>query len=282
MRKKLIALLLAAGLLTSNAMAVNTNTYTPLEKTADALNHLGLLAGTGTSYDLEAPLRRDAGITLLVKLLGKEGEAKAGGDFGMPFTDVPDWAKGFAGYAWANKITSGVAAERFGSEMAMTDYMFLTLTLHALGYTDSGENPQFVWNDPYAFAHAVGLIDSAEADPVFTRGDAVKIFWNAMAVKFNGGENVLSQSLIQQGVFTAKKFAQAEKIQENGRTKYQGVPAQPEVGEDDDNDRPASKPSTPSAPSAPAKPEKPSVPEPPAEPEKPSSNGGTILPDDEF
>ena len=56
MKKKLLALLLAAGLLTSNAMAVDT--YTPLEKTADALNHLGLLAGTGTSYDLDAPLRR--------------------------------------------------------------------------------------------------------------------------------------------------------------------------------------------------------------------------------
>ena len=279
MKKKLLALLLAGVLMLSNVAAVDT--YTPLDKTADALNHLGLLAGDGISYDLDASLRRDVGITLLVNMIGKGELDNSGNDFGMPFNDVPDWARSFVGYAWANQITSGVSADRFGSEMEMTDYMFLTMILKALGYVNTGDNAQFVWDDPFAFAYSVGLTDSADPDKAFSRGDAVDVFWNAMDVKFNGSEKTLSEKMIEQGAFTAQEFEKAEEIQEKGRDKYQGVPAQPEVDKEEEGPS-GSTPSAPSAPSSPSvpsapsetekpvKPEQPTKPEVPAEPEQPA------------
>ncbi|MBE6021562.1 MAG: hypothetical protein E7228_07560, partial [Clostridiales bacterium] len=74
---------------------------------AEGLYELGLFQGTGTDangnpiFDLDrAPTRHEA-VTMLVRLLGKDAEAKAG-DWDIPFTDVAAWAKPYVGYAYAN------------------------------------------------------------------------------------------------------------------------------------------------------------------------------------
>ena len=219
MKRKIVSLLLILVLLASTVSAA-TKTQT---NTADAMNDLGLFLGTGRGYELDNQLTRAQGVTMLVRMIGKEAEAK-NETFGDPFTDVDPWAKGYVGYAWKNKITNGVGATKFGPNMIMTDYMFLTLTLRALGYDDSAAVGDFVWNDPYALAEEVGLIKSTKADSYFTRGEAVEIFWNALNAKLKNSDTTLAETLIEQGVFTAKEFADAAKIQKNGRKENAGVP----------------------------------------------------------
>ena len=230
MKKRIVALVLAVLMLLPTAAAADT--YTQQEKTADAMNHLGLFQGTGTEYELDGTLRRDHGVILLVRMMGKEEEAVAKA-YKTPFADVLWWAADCIGYAYTHKITNGVGPDRetgeelFGSTSPMTDNMFLTLTLRALGYTDSEEEPQFDWRNPYDLAKEIGLIASTEKDDSFTRGDAVEVFWNALNASFAGTDVTLAQSLVQQGVFTAEAYAQAQEIQKNGRAEYQGVPAVP-------------------------------------------------------
>ena len=219
MKKKLLAMLLSALMLMTCAAAA-TSAQT---KTADALYDLGLFKGTDTGYELDRTLSRAEGVTLLVRLIGKEAEAQKGG-FALPFTDVDAWAKGYIGYAYANNITKGVSETEFNSTGTMAEYMFLTLTLRALGYSDSGENAQFSWDKPYELASDVGLVTTTTPDSNFTRGDAVAVFWKALNAELNGSEMTLSESLIEQKVFTKAQFNAAVSTQKNGR------PAAPAVG----------------------------------------------------
>ena len=212
MRKVLLYILIAAILLSTTAFAATTKQ----ENTADALHELGLFLGTDKGYELDSDLTRAQGITLLVRMIGKEEEA-AEKTYSMTFADVPDWAKGYVGYAFANGITNGRSKTEFDPNGTMTDDMFLTLVLRALGYSDGGDAPQFVWNDPYELAYEVGLTQSIAADKNFTRGDAVAVFWNALDAERNDGEKTLAQQLVQQGVFTETELENARRIQ-NGKT----------------------------------------------------------------
>lgn len=227
MKKRILALVLVLGMILS--VAAQAAHYDNKEKTADALNELGLILGNGSGYNLDGLMQRDAGTTMLIRMLGAEDAASKGGDFGMPFKDVPAWARGYVGYGWKHHIVNGVSAERFAPTGTMTDYMFLTLTLRALGYTDSGETPQFVWNDPYALAQRAGLIVSVASDSHFTRGEAILIFWNALEAELVGKDMTLAESLIKQGVFSWSEYQAAKEIQKNGRNENQGVPIQPEI-----------------------------------------------------
>ena len=230
MKRRTIAMFLVLMFMVS---FTSVAAYTQQEKTADALNELELLLGTGNGYQLEKKLSRVEGITLLVRMIGKDAEASAWTQ-PIPFTDVPLWATGYVGYAQANGITNGISATAFWPGGELSDYMFLTLVLRALGYSDQGEAPLFVWNDPYALAKKVGLIEKAEADADFTRGDAIEIFWRAMEIKLVGKNVTLAQSLIDQEIFTSKEYKKAQDIQKNGRKENAGQPA-PEPEDSNDN-----------------------------------------------
>ncbi len=222
MNKKLIAVLLAALLIA--VAVVSSCAHTPdQQNAADALNSLGLFLGKGgdAGYALDDPLNRMEGVTLLVRMIGKENEAKKG-SFTVPFHDVNteanSWSKPYVGYAYANHITNGYGDDVFGATDKMTDYMFLTLTLRALGYSDKGADAQFTWDNPYELAESVGLIPKAEADSDFLRGDAVSVFWNAMEAKCANKDTTLVNTLIQAGVFSEADYAEARDIYKNGRT----------------------------------------------------------------
>ena len=222
MKKRWIAMVLAlAFMLPFTSLAATSQQY----KTADALNELNLFRGTDKGYELEANLTRAEGATLLVRVLGKEAEAEYW-SAPIPFNDVPLWAIGYVGYAYQNGITNGTNLEKgeFSPNTELKDYMFLTLVLRALGYTDQGEKAAFVWNDPYALAAQVGLIDKAAANGDFTRGDAVEVLWNAMGIRMIGRDITLAESLIIQDIFTEEEFMAACEIQQNGRKENAGTP----------------------------------------------------------
>ena len=224
MRKVITAMVLVFALL---FMAVSGFAVGTMEiNTADALNELGLFLGTGNGYELENGLTRAQGVTLLVRMIGMEETAESG-VYHNSFTDVPAWAIGYIGYAYENGITNGTGETTFSPDVAMTDFMFLTLVLRALNYSDKGELPMFVWDDPYGLAYSLGLIDSVEPDMDFTRADAISVFWNALDTKLNGTDTTLSVRLVEQGIFSAGALSEAREIQQNGRKDNVGVPIIP-------------------------------------------------------
>lgn len=227
MKKTGIALLLALGMTVMSLPCFAADV--PDTNTADALNALGLFLGTGNGYELDRGLSRAEGVTLLVRMIGKEEAAKSG-TYENSFTDVPDWAAGYVGYAFENKITNGTGETTFSSDAAMTDDMFLTLVLRALDYSDRGEAPLFTWDAPYALAYELALIETAEPDAAFTRADAIRIFWNALDVELHNSETTLSERLLAQKVFTAAELAEAEAIRKNGRKENAAAPVRPSSG----------------------------------------------------
>jgi hypothetical protein len=58
---------------------------------AEALKELGLFKGSDKGFELERAPSRVEAMVMLVRLLGKEEEAKEN-NYEHPFTDVPEWA----------------------------------------------------------------------------------------------------------------------------------------------------------------------------------------------
>ncbi|MDO4315104.1 MAG: hypothetical protein Q4C45_04950, partial [Oscillospiraceae bacterium] len=211
--KRLIALILTTMILT-----VMSSAYTAEQKNAaDALNHLGLFLGTGTAkgYDLDANLNRNQGVILLVRMLGKEDAAKSG-EYQHTFVDVPAGASGYVGYAYSQRIVNGYTATKFGGSDTMSDTMFLALTLRALGYSDSGETPDFQYQESRKMAKSLGLVADAEQDLNFTRGDAVEVFWKALHTSLKGQTATLADRLLEQGVVTKEELTKAADIRKIG------------------------------------------------------------------
>ncbi len=185
-------------------MAVTAQAETPEQmyhnELAKELKNLGLFRGVSdTDFDLDrAPTRVEA-LVMLIRLLGCEEEALEG-SWRCHFTDVPEWAGKYVGYGYSHNLTNGESDTLFGSGNA-SSATFLTFVLRALGYSDAnGED--FTWDNPYALAKRVGLLDETVNVNIFERGDAVCVMHSALKANVKGTETPLSARLISQGVFT--------------------------------------------------------------------------------
>ena len=233
MKKRLISILLALCLLLAlplGALAAEDDTPAAGENAAEAaaqtLHALGLFKGVGDNpdgtpnFDLESVPNRAQAITMLVRLLGKEAEATAG-EWETPFTDVPDWAKPYVGYAYVNGLTKGTGDDTFGSYALVSATQYLTFVLRALGYSDGTD---FLWNAAWEKTDALGITGgeySAENNTV-NRGDMAVVSADSLRAKCKDGEDTLIETLVERGAVAA------EKAKEQGFDVE--VPAEPEPG----------------------------------------------------
>ena len=196
MKRKMAALLVAMVLLFSMMpMTQAASASYPMAKwgmAAEALWEDGLFLGTGTSFDLDKPMNRAAGITMVVRLLGKEAEAKEA-VWETPFDDVPAWAVPYVGYAYTNNITKGTAADKFGSDTSMTATQFLTFVLRTLGYNDAAGD--FSWDKAESLAVEIGLITKDDLSGGFTRGQAALISYHALSMRLKGSDRLLKETI---------------------------------------------------------------------------------------
>ncbi len=195
---------------TTQAAQTSSKVSEEAQRAADALYLLGLFKGTDKGYELDKPLTREQGVTMLIRAMGNESKA-AGSASKCIFDDVYDWAKGYVGFAYENGITKGISETKFGYGNPLTDAMFLTMLLRALGY-EEGEGKDFQWEKPYELAKQVGLIDYTEEDKEFLRGDMVIIIYRMLGCKFKGKDTTVANSLMNDKVFTQDTFANAQKI----------------------------------------------------------------------
>ena len=96
-------------IMTVGAMPVTASAaaQTSQDMHAEVLNELHLMAGTDKGMQLHKKVNRVEAITMLIKMMGEEGEALSG-IYSHPFTDVPAWADPFVGYAYEHELTAGV------------------------------------------------------------------------------------------------------------------------------------------------------------------------------
>ncbi len=205
-----ICLCLAGTVFHMSAIAVETESgdITDALAKAEELQQLGLFRGVGTTadgsvdFDLERTPSRLESLVMLIRLLGKETEAEACTE-PCPFSDVPEWGKPYATYAYKTGLTVGAGDGKLGMDDT-TASMYLTFVLRALGYDDSIGD--FVWNDNLAFAKSAGILSDHVDTENFRRADMVTVSYYALRATFKNDAQTLAERLIEQGVFTHAEF----------------------------------------------------------------------------
>lgn len=209
MKKKLLSLFLALTLALSLAAPAWAATPEEAQDSAQLLYNLGLFQGSGTNEDgsprfaLErAPTRAEA-VTILVRLLGAEEAAQAQ-TWTTPFTDVPDWAQSYVGYAYAKGYTNGYTATLWRPNQTVSLNQYTEFLLRALGYS-SVTNTDL--SDTLDRAVSAGLINSKEsaalAKVTFLRSELVYLSFRSLDATVSGTMDTLSDTLIAKGVFTS-------------------------------------------------------------------------------
>lgn len=204
--KKLLPLLLAvltALCLGGGALALDVED--PYLSSAETLHDLGLFQGTGVNadgtpiYDLDKTPSRNQALIMLVRLLGKEAEAKSG-TWDIPFTDVSAEMKPYVGYAYANGLTTGYTAESFRGGQKVSGNQYVSFLLRALGY-ESGKD--FEVAKATELSDKIGLT-AGQSLAGFTRGDVAQLSVAALSTPLKDSETTMMRKLQTEGVIPAE------------------------------------------------------------------------------
>ena len=190
----------AAAMLTASAFAAN---YT---NCADSLHEMGLFQGTQNGYDLDrTPTRAEAAV-MLVRLLGKEAEAKAL-TYTAPFTDLKGWEKPYVQYLYSNGLANGTNRTTFNPTGKCTAQMYAVFLLRALGYSDTAD---FSYANAIETAREQGIYDTGIINVQnFLRDDAAAASYTALSVSPKDSEGTLLDQLVSENAITeadAKRY----------------------------------------------------------------------------
>ena len=189
-----------AAMLTASAFAAN---YT---NCADSLHELGLFQGTQNGYDLDrTPTRAEAAV-MLVRLLGKEDEAKAL-TYTAPFTDLKGWEKPYVQYLYSNGLANGTNRTTFNPTGKCTAQMYAVFLLRALGYSDTAD---FSYANAIETAREQGIYDTGIINVQnFLRDDAAAASYTVLSVSPKNSEGTLLDQLVSENAITeadAKRY----------------------------------------------------------------------------
>ena len=190
----------AAAMLTASAFAAN---YT---NCADSLHEMGLFQGTQNGYDLDrTPTRAEAAV-MLVRLLGKEAEAKTL-TYTAPFTDLKGWEKPYVQYLYSNGLANGTNRTTFHPTGKCTAQMYATFLLRALGYSDTAD---FSYANAIETARERGIYDTGIINVQnFLRDDAAAASYTVLSVSPKNSEGTLLDQLVSENAITeadAKRY----------------------------------------------------------------------------
>ena len=183
----------AAAMLTASAFAAN---YT---NCADSLHEMGLFQGTQNGYDLDrTPTRAEAAV-MLVRLLGKEAEAKAL-TYTAPFTDLKGWEKPYVQYLYSNGLANGTNRTTFHPTGKCTAQMYAVFLLRALGYSDTAD---FSYANAIETAREQGIYDTGIINVQnFLRDDAAAASYTVLSVSPKDSEGTLLDQLVSENAIT--------------------------------------------------------------------------------
>lgn len=189
-----------AAMLTASAFAANYTNCT------DSLHEMGLFQGTQNGYDLDrTPTRAEAAV-MLVRLLGKEDEAKAL-TYTAPFTDLKGWEKPYVQYLYSNGLANGTNRTTFNPTGKCTAQMYAVFLLRALGYSDTAD---FSYANAIETAREQGIYDTGIINVQnFLRDDAAAASYTVLSVSPKNSEGTLLDQLVSENAITeadAKRY----------------------------------------------------------------------------
>ena len=186
MKKRLLCMILTLTMIFCLVPSAAAAVSDEAAEAAEALYELGLFKGTGTNsdgtpiFDLDETPTRNQAIIMLVRLLGKEEEAKAG-TWDIPFTDVSDAMRPYIGYAYTNGLTNGYTATTYCGGNPIKANQYIAFVLRSLGY-ESGKDFQVATS--WKLADELGITKGQYANAAaFTRGDVAKISLKAHEIQ---------------------------------------------------------------------------------------------------
>ena len=190
----------AAAMLTASAFAAN------YMNCADSLHEMGLFQGTQNGYDLDrTPTRAEAAV-MLVRLLGKEAEAKTL-TYTAPFTDLKGWEKPYVQYLYSNGLANGTNRTTFNPTGKCTAQMYAVFLLRALGYSDTAD---FSYANAIETAREQGIYDTGIINVQnFLRDDAAAASYTVLSVSPKNSEGTLLDQLVSENAITeanAKRY----------------------------------------------------------------------------
>ena len=158
------------------------------------------------------PSRIEA-LVMLIRLLGEEQAALAC-KASTPFADVPanEWYAPYVSYAYEKGYSNGVSATEFGAEETATVEMYVEFVMRALGYSSTAHSNIADSPDRACSAGVLTADERAmlQADS-FRRSAVVYLSYYALGTKLNGSSALLSDRLIQAGVFSREAYRDAQK-----------------------------------------------------------------------
>ncbi len=212
--KKVLALVLSFVLALSSmsfAFAADVQNTT----NADTLKALGLFQGTDKGYELDATFTRAQGATMILRLMGKEAEAKTA-NLEPAFEDVKGtWSAAFVAFAAKEGLVNGTSETTYAPNADMTAKQWLTLVLRALG-----EDGTAAWENTAKLAVENKLVadEAAVAKTPFLRDDMVAAGYNALSATVKGKNKTLLAYLVEDLKAVTVEAAEATKL-------YTAVPA---------------------------------------------------------
>ena len=170
------------------------NTWRSHAPEADALNYMGLFLGTEKGYELNRTSTRTEALITVIRLLGKEHEALDQQKIST-FTDVPEWAAHYVGWAQENNLIQGIGNNLFGANDNVTAVQYATMILRVLQYDDT--KGDFIYENAIDFCRQINLIDSHAMQYFDTgtmeilRDDMVYFMFQALRSKLYGSDQLL-------------------------------------------------------------------------------------------
>ncbi|MGI6181056.1 MAG: S-layer homology domain-containing protein [Agathobaculum sp.] len=195
---------LLAGALTVSAFAADFTSC------ADHLKEMNLFQGTGDGYALDRAPTRGEAAAMLVRLLGREQQAKAL-DYTAPFTDLAGWQKPYVQYLYEHDLTRGVSETSFAPEDGCTAQMYAAFLLRALGYSE--QDGDFTYRSTLDFAEKIGLYDAYTVDEAdFRRGHLAAASYTALSITPKDGQGTLLDQLVRSGAVERTAAAPYQKL----------------------------------------------------------------------
>lgn len=192
------------------------------------LSELKIFTGYNGDYRLNDKLSRSEAAALAVRMLGKEMYVltNAAEYSKTPFPDVDAslWYAPYVGYCTKEGILSGNTDGKYNPNDFITEKAFLKIILGVLGYEI---NKDYTWVNLYKKAFEAGLVTEIsyivkeDDNANFTRGDAVNIMYNALALNSKNTRKALFYKLIDEGLLTPAKAAELGLIEDEKITEIE-------------------------------------------------------------
>jgi len=180
---------------------------------AQALNNLGLFKGSSSGFELDKKPTRAEGAVMLVRLLGKETQARSP-NYRHPFVDVPAWASPYVGYMYKFSLTQGSSPTTYSPNQELSAPAYTTFVLRSLGYSD--QRGDFQWSDSLDKAQALGLLSPQEAGALasgaFLRDDMVNLSYHALQSPLKDRDVTLLEKLIDEDHAISASAARASGV----------------------------------------------------------------------